>query len=55
MGQGDKVSVAEITKHSSAEDCWVVVNGKVYDLSKVGMYHKSVIKDEADVDMTVRS
>lgn len=28
-----KVSVAEIAKHSSAEDCWVVVNGKVYDLS----------------------
>lgn len=37
MAQGDrsKVPVAEITKHSSAEDCWVVVNGKVYDLSKV--------------------
>lgn len=30
-----KVSVAEITKHSSAEDCWVVVNGKVYDLSEI--------------------
>lgn len=35
MGIGDKVPVAEIAKHSSAEDCWVVVNGKVYDLSKV--------------------
>lgn len=32
---GSKVPVAEIAKHSSAEDCWVVVNGKVYDLSKV--------------------
>ncbi|CAK1359262.1 Cytochrome b2, mitochondrial [Cercospora beticola] len=39
MGQGDKVSVAEITKHSSAEDCWVVVNGKVYDLSKFAPEH----------------
>lgn len=32
---GSKVPVAEIAKHSSAEDCWVVVHGKVYDLSKV--------------------
>ena len=36
MGDSNKVPVAEIAKHSSAEDCWVVVNGKVYDLSKVG-------------------
>ncbi|CAK3777308.1 Cytochrome b2, mitochondrial [Lecanosticta acicola] len=34
-----KVTVAEITKHSSAQDCWVVVNGKVYDLTKFAPNH----------------
>ena len=36
---GEKISVAEITKHSSAEDCWIVVNGKVYDLTKFAPEH----------------
>ncbi|EMC98132.1 hypothetical protein BAUCODRAFT_121029 [Baudoinia panamericana UAMH 10762] len=34
-----KVSVAEITKHATPDDCWVVVNGKVYDLSKFAPNH----------------
>ncbi|KXT10661.1 hypothetical protein AC579_6340 [Pseudocercospora musae] len=36
---GEKIPVAEVTKHSSAEDCWIVVNGKVYDLSKFAPEH----------------
>ncbi|KAK3115213.1 hypothetical protein LTR53_005670 [Teratosphaeriaceae sp. CCFEE 6253] len=34
-----KVSVADITKHATADDCWIVVNGKVYDLSKFAPDH----------------
>ncbi|KAK5133439.1 hypothetical protein LTR08_007681 [Meristemomyces frigidus] len=33
------VSVAEITKHASPDDCWIVVNGKVYDLSTFAPQH----------------
>lgn len=39
MGAEAKVSVAEIVKHASTEDCWVVVNGKVYDLSRFASEH----------------
>ncbi|EME38909.1 hypothetical protein DOTSEDRAFT_75576 [Dothistroma septosporum NZE10] len=39
MSSSGKVSVAEVTKHSSADDCWVVVNGKVYDLSNFAPEH----------------
>lgn len=39
MESNPKVSVAEVIKHASAEDCWVVVNGKVYDLSRFASEH----------------
>lgn len=28
-GSGAKVSLAELKKHSSAEDAWIVIDGKV--------------------------
>ncbi|KAK4543406.1 hypothetical protein LTR36_005549 [Oleoguttula mirabilis] len=34
-----KVSVAEITKHASPDDCWIVINGKVYDLATFAPEH----------------
>ncbi|KAK5679400.1 hypothetical protein LTS10_008215 [Elasticomyces elasticus] len=34
-----KVAVADITKHATAEDCWILVNGKVYDLTKFAPDH----------------
>ena len=34
-----KVSVAEIDKHATADDCWIVVNGKVYDLTTFAPEH----------------
>ncbi|TKA66530.1 hypothetical protein B0A55_10255 [Friedmanniomyces simplex] len=34
-----KVSVADITKHATAEDCWILVNGKVYDLTRFAPEH----------------
>nr|OQO16286.1 hypothetical protein B0A51_16480 [Rachicladosporium sp. CCFEE 5018] len=34
-----KISVAELSKHATPEDCWVLVNGKVYDLSNFAPNH----------------
>ncbi|QIW98819.1 hypothetical protein AMS68_004337 [Peltaster fructicola] len=34
-----KISVAELTKHATPEDCWILVNGKVYDLSRFAPEH----------------
>jgi cytochrome b involved in lipid metabolism len=28
-----------VAKHASPEDCWIVVNGKVYDLTKFAPDH----------------
>lgn len=38
MGDG-KIAVAEIAKHATPDDCWVVVNGKVYDLTNFAPNH----------------
>ncbi|PKA57805.1 Cytochrome b5 [Apostasia shenzhenica] len=27
-------TLAEVSKHSSREDCWLIINGKVYDVTK---------------------
>jgi len=34
-----KIPVSEIAKHASSDDCWIVVNGQVYDLSKFAPNH----------------
>ena len=34
-----KVSVAELDKHAKPDDCWIVVNGKVYDLTTFAPEH----------------
>lgn len=34
-----QVSVAEVTKHATPEDCWIVVNNKVYDLTAFAPNH----------------
>jgi len=33
------VAVSDITKHATPDECWVVVNGKVYDLTKLAPEH----------------
>ncbi len=33
------LSSAEIAKHNSASDCWMVIGGKVYDVTKVINIH----------------
>ncbi|KAK8032583.1 hypothetical protein PG990_002317 [Apiospora arundinis] len=34
-----KIDAADIARHASPDDCWVVVNGKVYDLTKFAPEH----------------
>ena len=34
-----KISTSEISKHAKPGDCWVVVNGKVYDLTNFAPNH----------------
>lgn len=34
-----KVSTHEISQHASQEDAWIVVNGKVYDVTKFAPDH----------------
>mmetsp|Transcript_14246 Transcript_14246/g.25527 ORF Transcript_14246/g.25527 Transcript_14246/m.25527 type:complete len:119 (+) Transcript_14246:87-443(+) len=31
---GKKFTLEEISKHKTADDCWIVIAGKVYDVSK---------------------
>ena len=33
MSEPRKIAMAEVKKHSTEEDCWVVYKGKVYDVS----------------------
>ncbi|KAK8857246.1 hypothetical protein PGQ11_013158 [Apiospora arundinis] len=34
-----KIDAADVARHASPDDCWVVVNGKVYDLTKFAPEH----------------
>ena len=34
-----KISVSEVAKHGKSDDCWIVVNGKVYDLTNFAPNH----------------
>ena len=50
-----KISMAEVKKHSTPDDCWVVLNGKVYDLSKFHSEHpggSKLITNNAGKDAT---
>jgi cytochrome b involved in lipid metabolism len=37
MASNSKISVAD--KHAKPDDCWIVVNGKVYDLTTFAPNH----------------
>ena len=36
-----RISLAEVAQHSSAEDCWMVINGTVYNLTAYLPEHPS--------------
>ena len=37
--RGQKYSLDEIRRHNTATDCWIVIDGKVYDVSKWIKHH----------------
>ena len=39
MSSDPKISVSELDKHATPDDCWVIVNGKVYDLTRFAPEH----------------
>ena len=39
MAEGNLVSVEEISKHNTPEDCWIVVDGKVWDITEFAPEH----------------
>nr|prf cytochrome b2 1-103 [Saccharomycetales] len=50
-----KISPAEVAKHNKPDDCWVVINGYVYDLTRFLPNHpggQDVIKFNAGKDVT---
>mmetsp|Transcript_75996 Transcript_75996/g.171847 ORF Transcript_75996/g.171847 Transcript_75996/m.171847 type:complete len:520 (+) Transcript_75996:82-1641(+) len=54
-GAGSMLSMEEVAKHSTKEDCWVVLYGKAYDLTKFARVHPGgakLIHDNAGKDAT---
>ncbi|MEM0437772.1 MAG: cytochrome b5-like heme/steroid binding domain-containing protein [Candidatus Micrarchaeia archaeon] len=39
-----KIGPEEVARHSTAQDCWVVVEGKVYDVTSIMGKHPNVAK-----------
>lgn len=33
MGESRKISLKELSKHTEEADCWLAINGKVYDVT----------------------
>lgn len=55
MSESKTFSVAEINKHNTRDDMWVIVRGKVYDVSKFIDEHpggEEVLLDVAGKDAT---
>jgi L-lactate dehydrogenase (cytochrome) len=48
-----KVSTHEISQHASEEDAWIVVNGKVYDVTKFAPEHPGGAESKIDLDPTL--
>jgi cytochrome b involved in lipid metabolism len=49
-----KYNLAEIAKHNTAKDCWMAIDGKVYDLTEyiaLGT-HKPIIVQGCGIDAT---
>jgi L-lactate dehydrogenase (cytochrome) len=39
MGEDKLISVEEISKHNSPHDCWIVVDGRVWDITDFAPKH----------------
>ncbi|MFA6382152.1 MAG: cytochrome b5-like heme/steroid binding domain-containing protein [Candidatus Buchananbacteria bacterium] len=38
-GQSVNLTLAEVAKHNQSNDCWLIINNQVYDLSSYAPYH----------------
>lgn len=50
-----KITMQEVERHNTPDDCWVVINGKVYDLSTFHQEHRGgsrVITENAGKDVS---
>ena len=55
MGKAKEYSLDEIAKHNTEEDCWLVIHGKVYDVTEFLPDHPGgpeIIVDLAGKDAT---
>jgi cytochrome b involved in lipid metabolism len=39
-----KIPMAEIKLHNTEEDCWTIINGKVFDITEYIQYHPGGVK-----------
>lgn len=40
MGSGDRlIPTTEVVQHSQPDDCWVVIQGRVWDVTNFFVYH----------------
>ena len=49
------ITMQEVERHNSPEDCWVVINSKVYDLTSFHQDHpggSNIITDNAGKDVS---
>jgi len=54
-GAAAMLSMSDVAKHNTKEDCWVVLYGKAYDLTKFARVHPGgakLIQDAAGMDAT---
>jgi len=55
MAEGRLISMEEVAKHCTKDDCWLVLCGNVYDLSEFQATHPGgsrIITDNAGMDAT---